>query len=312
MLSPGCGRVASFPASAPITSVRPHTSSGDLLYVSDSGNKAVYIYSYPGDAKVGQLTGLGNPDALCVDRTGDVFVVNHPASGGANILEFAHGKTTPIQTLDDSHQAPGGCAVSPVTGDLAVANICPVKNDECKTYRRSRADILIYPRAKGTPRAYRLKNVQSFYFCGYDATGDLFADARTRKSFELVELPKGSSSLKPIFVSFTNSTGIDDPGGVQWDGEYLAVGNAAVEELRPLVYRIDTSNWKVISTLKLRHAYDVPQFFIYGHALIAPNSGQRGGQILFYSYPKGLKSRTKAIDGFRFPISVVVSPGTRG
>ena len=100
-------------------------SSGDLLYVSDAGSNAVDVYSYPERVKVGQLSGLGMPGGLCVDGAGDIFVTNIAASGTSSIVEFAHGGTAPIQTLNDPGMEPSGCAVNPVTGDLAVVNYCP-------------------------------------------------------------------------------------------------------------------------------------------------------------------------------------------
>jgi hypothetical protein len=50
---------------------RAPSSSGDLLYVSDSGGD-VYLYSYPQLSEVGQLGGFkGATQGLCVDAHGD-------------------------------------------------------------------------------------------------------------------------------------------------------------------------------------------------------------------------------------------------
>jgi DNA-binding beta-propeller fold protein YncE len=284
-------------------------TSGDLLYVSDTGSEAVYFYSYPALEKVGQLTGIGTPDGLCTDRAGNVFVTNMPPSGGANILEYAHGGTTPIQTLNDPGKVPSGCAVSPATGDLAVTNFC-ARIGDCGADRRTHGNILIYPRAKGTPQAYRFPHIRWFDYCSYDTAGNLFADGSGKKEqfFYLVELPKGSRNLKPITV-YLSSSAIEYPGGVQWDGKYLAIGNAQGENLTPSVYRLNASTWKLASKITLNKSQDVSSFFIDGKTLIAPNWGKQG-QVLFYSYPKGVRS-AKAIDGLKDPVSVVVSPKIR-
>lgn len=51
-----------------------------LLYISDAGTDDVYVYAYPSLAVVGTLTGFSTPAGMCVDKTGDVFVVNYGAS----------------------------------------------------------------------------------------------------------------------------------------------------------------------------------------------------------------------------------------
>src|SRR6202042_651602 len=99
--------------------MKPGTSGGDLVYISSYAN-AVYVYSYPAGPLVGTLTGFNNPIGLCSDAKGNVWVTN--ASGG-NIVEYAHGGTSPIATLQDSGQTPEDCAVDPTTGNLAVADL---------------------------------------------------------------------------------------------------------------------------------------------------------------------------------------------
>ncbi|MGA9946057.1 MAG: hypothetical protein WBP75_13570, partial [Candidatus Cybelea sp.] len=94
----------------------PDATKQDLLYVSDWGTGDVYAYSYPKRKLQGKLTGL-MPTGLCVDKKGDVFVDN-----SREILEYAHGGTSPIATLDDSGSYPTVCSIDRVTGDLAVAN----------------------------------------------------------------------------------------------------------------------------------------------------------------------------------------------
>lgn len=293
-------------------SARPTLTNDDLLYVSEgiTGGQVV-MYSYPSDVELGTLSGFDVPAGLCTDASGDVFVTNVATSGSSDIVEFAHGATTATKTLSDPGMEPDGCAVSPVTGDLAVANYCKAGKTECV----GRGNLVIYPKATGSPRFYKSDNVEHFSYCGYDSAGELYADGtgevNHHQPFELVGLPRKRHALRSITVHwpFSTSTALESPGGIQWDGKVLAIGSVSVERLTPSFYRVNTSDWDVVSTLTLHRAYDVPQFFIHRHVLIAPNTGKKGGQILFYSYPKGVKS-TKRIEGLTFPGAAVVSPGT--
>ena len=90
------------------------------LYLSDDGDGNVYVYSFP-DAKLqGTLTGLSFPTGECVDKAGDVWIVEE---GPNEIVEYAHGGITPIATLTDPNNGPQACAVDAKdAGNLAVAN----------------------------------------------------------------------------------------------------------------------------------------------------------------------------------------------
>jgi DNA-binding beta-propeller fold protein YncE len=290
---------------------RAASNGGDLLYVSEAGDdNAVGVYSYPQGVKVGQLTGFGTPAGLCVDGAGDVFVTNIAASGTSNIFEFAHGGTTPIQTLNDPGMEPSGCAVNPITGDLAVANYCPF--NQRSGCGNGRGNILIYPEAKGSPRSHKALGVTHFSYCAYDNGGTLYADGYGRRShsFELAELPKDGDKMATIQIHWTYSKPeIIDPGGVQWDGKFLSIGDPQGENVTPSVYRVDPSNGHIASVLTLHKSQSVLQYFIDGKVLIAPNREPSDtGQIFFYGYPKG-ERLSKAIDGLDMPVAVVISSG---
>jgi hypothetical protein len=51
-------------------------ASENLLYVSDIGTNEVDVYPYPSGSLVGKLTGFGSVAGLCVNKGGDVFVVD--------------------------------------------------------------------------------------------------------------------------------------------------------------------------------------------------------------------------------------------
>ncbi len=77
----------------------PEARGESLAYVSDSGTTGlVYVFSYPTGKRVGTLTGFYFPTGECVDKHGDVWVLNMSPEV---IVEYAHGGTSPIATLDD-------------------------------------------------------------------------------------------------------------------------------------------------------------------------------------------------------------------
>lgn len=283
--------------------------SRTLLYVSDQGTKKVSIYSYPVLRKVGTLTGLNEPAGLCVNRAGSIFVTNVNTSSGSNVLEFAHGSTTASQTLDDPGMQASACAVNPVSGDLAVTNYCPLSKGECSNRR---GNILIYPSATGPSRTYSSPKVTRFSFCGYTPSGTLYADGYGRRThfFRLVKLSPKDDKLTTVAVHWTDSSPqIIDPGGVEWDGSFLAIGYPQGEHITPSIYRVDPKNGHIASVIVLKKSRSVFGFFIDSATLIAPNTNLRAGsQVLFYKYPQGNRL-TKTISRLDEPYSVVLSNG---
>jgi DNA-binding beta-propeller fold protein YncE len=254
----------------------PQATQQPLIYVSSVLTNDVYVYSYSTHQLVGTLTGFNTPYGLCVDKSGDVWVAN---DGASQLLEYAHGGSSPIGTLSDTGEYPEGCAVDPATGNLAVANF---------SSKSGGGNVAIYANAKGTPRTYTDPSIVNYRFCGYDAKGNLFVDGvDTSSVFVLGELPKGSSSFTNIPVKQT----IEWPGGVQWDGKHVAVGDTDTVT----VYQIDPANGSVTGSTKLGGANYVDQFWINGSVatrkkarkarVIAPS--QDAGTLALYKYPAG-------------------------
>ena len=186
----------------------PDAKKNDLLYISSSLNGDVYVYSYPHDRLEGKLTGFSSPAGECVDKSGHVFITS-----GSGILEYAHGGTTPIATLKDAGSA-RGCSVDPKTGNLAVTNY--------STLSSAQGNVAIYKNAEGRPTYLTDSKIQHEYYCGYDNAGNLFVDGFDSSYLvKLSEIPSGRTSFKNITLDQT----IDGPGGVQWDGKHLALGN---------------------------------------------------------------------------------------
>jgi len=274
----GCSGSSPVPGGA-VSSTRPmarNAAQQRLIYVSSVLTNDVYVYSYSSQQLVGTLTGFETPYGLCADKSGDVWVVDDATS---QLVEYAHGGTTPIATLSDPSEYPEGCAVDPMTGNLAVTNF---------SSNTGGGNTVIYAGAQGTPHAYSDPGIVNYRFCAYDSKGNLFVDGVNGSSaFVLGELSNGSGTFTNIPVSQK----IEWPGGVQWDGKHIAVGDTDTVT----IYRIDPANGNVVGSTKLDGANYVDQFWINGSVgtrkkarearVIAPS--QDGGTLALYKYPTG-------------------------
>jgi hypothetical protein len=288
--------------------ILPAAKNEDLLYISDLDAQGVFIYTYGhGYQLVGELTGFFNPEGLCVDKAGDVYVTNDTSEGVHQITEYPHGGTSQIRTLNDPDGRVNGCSVDPKSGDLAVANEWG-PTDQI-------GNVTVYPHATGSPVSYSNPNIYYYYFCGYDNKGNLFVDGETQGSvFGLGELAKGGHSLNFISVNET----IYLPGGVQWDGKYLAVGDqvAVKQNFTSTVYdfAIKGSTGTAVNTMVLTGSKQVSQFWIplvdsshkhrVGTRLVGPN--EYGSDTLIWDYPSG-GNPILTIGGENYPIGATVS-----
>ncbi len=261
----------------------PGAKEENLLYVSLVPG-GVYVFSYPDGKQVGKLAGSEEPNGECVDRAGDVFITDAERS---NIVEYSHGGTKPIATLNDPGN-PWDCSVDLKTGNLAVANV----SDEHS--RSFQGDVEVYEDAKGTPKKYSSRELYSALHCGYDGEGNLFVSGQNWSLGSIyVELAKGSHKFKEMRLKR-----IGNVGGVKWDGKYIAVSSGKRD-----IYR--TIRAKIIGTTLLMGRDFVGAFWIQRRTVIVADGGavQFAG---FWDYPAGGKS-TKTIH-LRFqPAGVAVS-----
>ncbi|HEV3090600.1 MAG TPA: hypothetical protein VGX91_04050 [Candidatus Cybelea sp.] len=287
----GCGGAAqAIGGSQAIPNVaRAHasTSSGkDLLYVIDSFKNAVDIYTYPGETYIVTLTGFRVPAGLCVDGAGDVFVTDAKAY---DIVEYAHGGTTPIATLADPDSSPGGCAVDPKTGDLAVAN------EENWDYHYNWGNLAIYKHARGKPKLLTdYPNIDFYQSCAYDDAGNLYIVGTTPYVDNLAEIRAGKSH----FINLALNAFFFSWGGVQWDGQYLALQR--YDRDHNVIYRLAISgkNATIVDKVDTRGAKFINGFFIDGDTVIVPNGERRDNRIGTWSYPHGGQPRTQVkVDG---------------
>ncbi len=271
---------------------RPSWASRDakgtnLLYVSDVGTGDVYMYSYPGGKLQGTLTGFMRPAGLCADAAGDVYI---PDLDAAKIYVYRHGAEKATRVLQDPGYDPGDCSVDPTSGDLAVSNV--------STFYTGQGDVAIYRHAKGKPKKYRDAEMFFYYFCGYDNAGNLYVDGADEGNFVLAELPGGQS----IFTSLAIDQTIRFGGGVQWDGQYLAVGDYDSN----LIYQfsINGGNATKVGKTPLVNSNFAIGFWLHGTRVIGANDD--GGSVMYWDYPTG-GSNVKTIGGLKNPWGVTLS-----
>lgn len=284
--------------------------SSDLLYVSDAGTAKVYVYSYPQLKLEGTLKGFGEPQGLCTDEAGDVFVTDREAS---QTIEFAHGGTTRVATLGIPQYGPVGCSVDPKTGDLAVSELSGPGSNALNP----NAAIAIYKQAKGRPKLYRQLNfLLNIFFCGYDNAGNLLVDGwKPNGQFGLSEISaEHPDRSTDIIWNGPLITYPDYPGSIQWDGTHWVIGNQgtgpASGESSVYALQIKGQSSTVVGANPLSASSDMVQFWIVGsgsHAkLIAPDFVK--GDVVVYDYGARRGTVFKVITGgFSEPFGSTVS-----
>jgi hypothetical protein len=267
----------------------PLAKHKDLLYVSSPADNSISVFTYPGGKPVGTLTGFVDPLGLCSDKSGDVWVSNADYYNGyGTMIEYAHGGSEPIATLEDYGSSPQACSVDPSTGNLAVADLAA----------GSAENVAIWAGAQGSPTYYSTVGVvEDPATITYDASGDVyFAAWRDHRGW----LAKGSSSVSRF------TTNPERDGWFAWDGKYLAVGES-------VVWRYEVSGSKGKKTgpgIDLNGVNARGQFWMQGSKLsiATPGAGSQGGQghVYIYDYPQG-GNPTKTISGLDQPYGVTVS-----
>lgn len=276
----------------------PDAKATSLLYITNANDGTVFVYSYPKGTMVGELTGFEEPYGDCTDKAGNVWIVDDEAS---TVTEYAHGGSTPIRTLSDSSEYPAGCAIDPTTGNLAVTNY--------ETFNRGQGSVSIYRKAKGKPKTYTDASISRGWFCDYDPSGNLFVDGDESGSsgFQLAELPHGGATFTNIGISQS----ITVPGGVQWNGKYVAVadengpGNGVLYQ-----FSISGSTGTEVSSTTLDSSENIHQFWIdpTGNRVVAPSASL--STVGFWKFSAG-GNPTKTLSGFSIPEGVAYSPSRK-
>lgn len=174
-----------------------------LLFVSDDDYNEVFIFTMPAMAVKGVLSGFSEPQGMCSDKQGNIWVANTGTSQG---LKYNRTGTL-LATVSDPYGYPVGCAVNPTNGDLALTDIFDFSGA---------GGVVVYPGGSGSGTRYSNPSQYEYFFAAYNDDGDLYTDGFSYPSFvfTISELPAGSSSMHT--VSYSGGT-VYFPGGVNWD-----------------------------------------------------------------------------------------------
>jgi hypothetical protein len=260
----------------------PEAKSEDLLYVSDSDEDLVFVYSYPKRTLVQTLTLQETPEGLCSDLNGDVYVTAVDSISQSYIYEYAHGGSQPIATYNDPGAVAGGCASDPVTGNLAVTNYVSGSGT-------AHGDVAVFNNASGVPQTYFDPKIPRYFLCTYDSLGNLYVTGGTTPDF-FDELPAGGDALSEITL---NQSII--PASIQSVADELIITNATGVTGGDLpVYQVQVSgsSGSVVGSTLLAtqdHRYVANgQYFTKGHTIMGPGlSGSDSNLVNFWRYPKG-------------------------
>jgi hypothetical protein len=260
--------------------IAPEAKKSDLVYISNFYNSTVLVSTYSGGKYVGSISS-DDPQGECTSKTsnGNWWVV---ASGADEVMEYAHGGTSPISTLSENVGEPAGCAIDPTTGNLAVSIL-------------GMGDLVIFADAKGSgttlPDGLRWTD-----FPCYDNHGDLFVTGLTTASNSaLVELPKGGSSFETITLH------PNEQGDMQWHGNYLAVrGSGGIYH-----FAIHGTKGKEIGFTPLDGSSDIVQLWIQGRYVVGADAGNENAEM--WKYPAGGPVFRYLHGSFDLPIGATVS-----
>jgi hypothetical protein len=260
--------------------------SKDFEYIINDYGSYASIFDYPkSDQQIGTINNVGGQGCTNVLYGYGKKIIWIVAAYN-QIEEFKVPKK-PIKTLSVSLGMPSSCAMD-TSGDLAVGILNGAGS----------GDMVIFKDARGSGTVYTTP-LSDEYFDGYDNNGNLFADGFNRSSFELVELPKGSSKFQTI----TTSNNVEFPGSVQWDGTYLTV----FDQLANATYQYTISGTKATlkGTVSLTGAGDCAQTWIVPGLLYCGDAGYGAGEV--FKYPAGGSPVAVLMGNFDFPLGVTVA-----
>ncbi len=261
----------------PRTQPRTHPLRGKIaanlktLWLSGSGYNEIQIYTFPSGKYIGTAPpppeGFSEPQGMCSDKAGDVFVAN---TENSTIDEYA-GSGTFMQALSDPGEFPVGCGVDPASGTLAVSNIISTSDNA--------GGISLYKNAAGKPQVLTDPNMfEVFFIAYYGSTGKLYYSGFDNSFGAAI-----SSYANGTFKIFTvNGVTFSFPGTVAWANKTksLAIGGQDTS-IEPTFYHVKANGNVTGSTvLACQSGYcDVPQATVKGKYIVAGTG--------VFAYPAG-------------------------
>lgn len=291
-----CEGVPGAPAnggSAPVPMIL-HRGQRAFMFVSESSD--IKIYRYWQSKYVSTLSVVGR--GLCTDVAGHVWVTSNTSSG-SELIEYPHSGGSPVATLQDPGYIAESCAVDPTTGNLAVTNVGPTSSGS------GSGNVAIYAGASGNPQLFTDSGryLSDMWFCGYDASGNLFVDGTDshHHGFGFAELPAGGTG----FTNITLAETIGKPGGVQWDGTYIAVMDVSGDTIYE--FSIYGSQGALQGITPLVKSGQISQFWINGKYVIGADT--QNGDVVSWHYPGGGLPVETLAQSLTKPFGVTVSLG---
>ncbi|MBV9700920.1 MAG: hypothetical protein JO078_12490 [Candidatus Eremiobacteraeota bacterium] len=283
----------------------PQAKSNHLIYVSNgnmgSGTGTVNVYSWRLRTQVGTLSGFRIPRGICVDKAQNVWVTDYSAM---QIVEYAHGGTTPLQTLVFPFGGPTACSVDTVTGDIAIVS---------QGGGTAPAGVFVYTSPSSTPTQYTNSSFSSYVGAAYDNLGNLFVDGvgTGSSTFALAEVPSGGTTLASVSVGQS----ITYPSSLQWDGKYLAICDRGNSPSVVYEFSISGSAATLQGTTSLGNSSNVQQFWVpkftsgktnpQGTRIVAAD--YNNNDVPVWSYPAGGTPLRTITTGIMAPLGIAVS-----
>jgi hypothetical protein len=174
-----------------------------LMFASDAGLGDVYIYALPSMTLKGTLTGFSQPQGLCSDTSGNVYIANTNAT---QVLKYSRAGTL-LSTYSDAYGYPVGCAVDPATGNLAVANIFGFTGA---------GQVLVFSSPSSSPKVLTNRREYYYYYVGYGPGSSLWVSGKDSSNVYMLS-GCGASSCSTIKLSGGK---LYFPGAVQWDSTH--------------------------------------------------------------------------------------------
>ena len=267
------------------------------LWISDSGDDDVQIFAFPSGTYIGAAPappeGFAQPQGMCSDKAGDVFVAN---TSDSTIDEYA-GSGTFVQALPDPGELPAGCAVDPSSGTLAVSNIISTSDNA--------GGISLYKNASGSPQQLTdPKMFELLFIAYYGSTGKLYYSG-FNNSFDAAISSYVDGKFKTVRLKGAT---IGFPGTVAWASENKSLAVGDQDTLGgPTFYHVKANGDVTGSTvLACPSSCDVVQATVEGKYIVAPDVESLNAGV--YPYPGGGKPLF-SIDGSDFiePIGSAVS-----
>lgn len=151
------------------------------------------------------ITGFQSPQGECVDRPGNIYIVD----AFADTIEEYSRAGEPIATYPNDYGYGVSCAVNPTNGELALTNDTG--------FRGGDGQVMIFSNSTSPPTILTNPEQAQYWFAGYDPSGDLWVDGypvdiTQNNKFIMSSCNASSCSTVPI-----SNGAINTAGAVQWD-----------------------------------------------------------------------------------------------